>query len=99
MYERAVVRVRSSKAGYEVGKGTATQVPATTTPQISLWAAAPTGVEEALPHSSGCDSWTSWPVPAPRGYPAGITGPGRLWTISQTSTAGPFSSVLPAPAS
>lgn len=60
-----------------MGKGTATQAPATTTRQISLWAAAPTGMEEALPHSSGCDSWTSGQAPAPRGYPAGITGPGR----------------------
>jgi hypothetical protein len=29
------------------------------------------GTEEMLPHSKGCDSWTSGPAPAPRGCPAG----------------------------
>ena len=34
----------------------ATLAPATSTPQASLWAAAPARAEEALPHSRGCDS-------------------------------------------
>lgn len=90
-------RSESEEARLDGGRGKGLLLRPRPPPQISVRAAAPTGVEEALPHSKGCNSRMSWPAPAPRGCPAGITGPGKPWALSQTPTTGPFSSVFPAP--